>query len=306
MDIRQNTLRIADVSNVCVMGASGLVGRAFCASLEHAGVKVTRYSRTARPGFAHWDPARGEIDRAPLEKADMVVNLAGEGIADKRWTEQRKALLRDSRLQSTGLLARTLTELETPPRAMVNVSAVGFYGDRGQEAVYEESPAGSGFLAELCQAWEAASAPAARAGIRVVIPRFAPVLTPDGGMLGKLLPIFRSGVGGRIGSGEQFMPWIALADAVSLLRFLMASQLRGPVNAVAPEATTNAHFTETLAHRLHRPAMLPVPAFALKAVFGELSQAMLTGANVRPRVLEQAGFRFDYPRLEDALDALRV
>jgi uncharacterized protein len=299
-----DTLRVADVSSVCVMGASGLLGRALCASLEHAGVKVTRYSRSARPGFAHWNPARGEIDRAPLEAADMVVNLAGEGLADKRWSAARKVLLRESRVQSTELLARTIASLPDPPRALVNASAVGFYGDRGEEAVFEDSPVGKGFLAEVCQAWEQATLPAARAGVRVVIPRFGPILTPEGGMLRRLLPLFRSGVGGRIGNGEQFMPWIALTDAVSLMRFLMASQIKGPVNAVAPEATTNAHFTDTLARALHRPAMLPVPAFALKAAFGELSQALLTGANVRPRVLDQAGFRFDYPRLEDALDQM--
>ncbi len=300
-----NSLAAAAISNTCVMGATGLLGRALCASLERAGVAVTRYSRSPRPGFAHWDPARGEIDRAPLERADIVVNLAGEDVAEKRWTPARKQLLRDSRVQSTALLARTLSELSDPPRALVNASAVGYYGDRGEDAVFEDSAPGSGFLPELCQAWEAATAPAARAGIRVVLPRIGLVLTPDGGILRRLLPVFRLGAGGMIGSGEQYMPWIAMPDAVSLLRFLMvATDVRGPVNAVAPEATRNAHFTEVLAKTVHRPAFLPVPGFALKLAFGELGQSLITGANVRPRVLEQVGFRFEYPRLEDALEAL--
>lgn len=287
------------------MGATGMLGRALCAALERAGVRVTRFSRSARPGFAIWDPSRGEIDAKPLATADAVVNLAGEDLADKRWTDKRKQQLRDSRIQSTWLLARTLAGLETPPKVLVNASAVGYYGHRGEEAVYEESPPGRGFLAELCQAWEAAVRPAAERGMRVVTPRFGIVLTPDGGALARLLPIFRAGVGGRLGSGQQFMPWIALQDAVSVVRFLMGAQhVRGAVNTVAPEATTNEHFTETLAHVLHRPAFLPVPNFAIKTVFGELSQALLEGANVRPRVLEQTGFRFDYPRLEDALEAL--
>ncbi|HEX7477833.1 MAG TPA: TIGR01777 family oxidoreductase [Polyangiales bacterium] len=301
----RNSLAAAAVANVCVLGATGMLGRALCASLEQAGVKVTRYSRAERPGFAHWNPDRNELDRAPLERADAVVNLAGEGIADKRWTKARKRVLRESRVHSTALLARTLAELSDPPSVLVNASAVGFYGDRGEEAVYEDSPAGTGFLAELCEQWEQATAPAARAGIRVAIPRIGVVLTPEGGALAKLLPVFRLGLGGNIGSGEQHMPWIALPDAVSVLRFLIVSRdLSGPVNAVAPEATTNEHFTDALARATHRPAFMPVPSLALRAVLGELSEALLEGANVRPRVLEQAGFRFELPRLEDALDAL--
>lgn len=293
------------ISEVCVMGATGVLGRTLCAALERAGIRVTRYSRSARPGFAHWDPARGEIDTEPLLRADAVVNLAGEDIADKRWTEARKQLLRDSRIQSTFLLARTLANLETPPRVLVNASAVGYYGDRGPDAVFEDSPPGTGFLAELCQAWEAATAPAADRGIRVAIARLGVVLTPHGGILARLAPLFRLGVGGRLSTGQQFMPWIAMQDAVSVIRFLISAQtVSGPVNTVAPEATTNQMFTEALANVLHRPAFLPVPRFALKSVFGELSQALLEGANVRPRVLELSGFRFDYPRLEDALEAL--
>lgn len=293
------------ISDVSVMGATGMLGRAMCAALERAGVRVARYSRSARPGFAHWDPQRGEIDLEPLARSQAVVNLSGENLADQRWTEARKQLLRDSRIQSTLLLSRSLAKLETPPRVLLNVSAVGYYGDRGPDAVFEDSRPGRGFLAELCQAWEDATGPAAERGIRVVIPRLGVILSPDGGILARLTPIFRLGLGGRLGSGQQFMPWIALQDAVSVLRFLLgANQMRGPVNCVAPEATTNEVFTETLAHVLRRPAILPVPNFAIKTVFGELSQALLEGANVRPRALELSGFRFDYPRLEDALEAI--
>jgi uncharacterized protein (TIGR01777 family) len=287
------------------MGATGMLGRQLCAALERAGVRVTRYSRSSRPGFAHWDPARGVIDAEPLSRVDAVVNLSGENIADQRWTDARKKVLRDSRVQSTFLLARTLAGLSKPPRVLLNISATGYYGDRGLDAVFEDSRPGTGFLAELCQAWEDATAPAAERGMRVVIPRMGVVLTQDGGMLAKLTPIFKLGIGGRLGSGQQFLSWIAMQDAVSVLRFLLgAQQISGPVNCVAPEATTNETFTETLAHVLRRPAFLPVPNFAIKTVFGELSEALLEGANVRPRVLELSGFRFDYPRLEDALEAI--
>jgi uncharacterized protein len=214
-------------------------------------------------------------------------------------------VLRESRVASTQLLARTICELPQPPSVWVNASAVGYYGNRGADAVHEHSPAGHGFLAELCQAWEAATAPAAQRGVRVVIPRFGVVLSADGGALARMLPVFRLGLGGRLGSGQQFMPWISLTDAVSVIRFLLgASQVSGPVNTVAPEATTNQEFTEVLGRALHRPALVAVPNFALRGVLGELSQVVLEGANVRPRVLEHVGFRFDYPRLEDALEAL--
>ena len=287
------------------MGATGLLGRALCASLERAGIEVQRYSRGTRPGFVHWDPESGELDAANFDGVDAVVNLAGEDIAERRWTPERKQVLRDSRVLSTQLLAARLAELETPPRVLVNASAVGFYGHRGEDAVYEESPPGTGFLPELCQAWEQATAPAAARGIRVVLARFGIVLTTEGGALAKMLPAFRMGLGGRFGSGQQFMPWIAMTDAVSVIRFLMSAQeISGPVNCVAPEATTNEQFVETLSFVVHRPAWFTVPNFALRTALGELSQILLEGANVRPRVLEQAGFRFDYPRLEDALEAI--
>lgn len=290
---------------VCVTGASGLLGRALCAALAQSGAVVSRYSRSARPGFAKWDPVSGEMDTEPLANADAVINLAGEDMAGARWSQARKSLLRESRVASTQLLARKLAELPQPPKVLISASAVGFYGHRGPDAVSEQSPAGTGFLPELCQAWEAATQPAAQRGMRVALLRFGIVLSADGGALARMLPVFKLGLGGRLGSGSQFMPWIALADAVSVIRFAIgAKDLSGPVNTVAPEATTNEEFTETLGRTLHRPTLLAVPQFALKTMLGELSQMLLEGANVRPRVLEQAGFRFDYPRLEDALEAL--
>jgi uncharacterized protein (TIGR01777 family) len=293
------------LAKVCVMGATGFLGRALCAALERSGTTVHRYSRSARPGFASWDPASGAIETEPLEAADAVVNLAGEDIAGARWTAQRKKVLRDSRVGSTQLLVQALGKLKTPPKVLINASAVGFYGHRGQDAVTENSPVGTGFLAELCQAWEAAAMQATAHGVRVVIPRFGIVLSKDGGALSRMLPAFKLGVAGRLGSGQQFMSWISLLDAVSVIRFLIsASEINGAVNAVAPEPVTNEDFTEVLGRIVRRPTLLPVPVFALKAALGELSQVLLEGANVRPRVLEHAGFRFDYPRLEDALETL--
>lgn len=293
------------LSSVCVMGASGLLGRSLCVSLEKSGVTVHRYSRSSRPGFVSWDPNSGKIDLEPLEGADVVVNLAGEDIAGARWNAERKRALRESRIASTQLLVQALGMLKRPPSVLINASAVGYYGHRGQDAVSEISPAGTGFLAELCQAWEATALQATAYGVRVVLPRFGVVLSKDGGALARMLPAFKLGVAGKLGSGRQFMSWISLPDAVSVLRFLMsASDIQGPVNAVAPEPITNEEFTETLGRVVRRPTLLTVPNFALKAALGELSQALLEGANVRPRVLEQAGFRFDFPRLEDALEWL--
>jgi uncharacterized protein (TIGR01777 family) len=292
------------------MGASGLIGTALVARELRAGLRVTAFSRTQHknsPGMGYWNPDAGEIERERLDGADAVINLAGENLAAGRWTAARKRRLWDSRVHSTALLAKTLTELERPPHVWVNASAVGYYGNRPDDAIYEEDAPGTGFLAELCQAWEAATAPAQAAGIRVVWMRFAPVLTPQGGALAKMLPLFRLGAGGRLGSGEQPMPWIALADAVGAARFAARHpDVSGPVNAVAPEAITNEQFTEALGNVLSRPTVLPVPAFALKAVVGaELAQqALLTGANVRPRKLEVAGYRFEYPRIDDALEAM--
>jgi uncharacterized protein len=298
------------IARVCIFGATGMLGTALLAALHRDGASAVSFSRSrkeGRPGFAHWDPDAGTIDSARLRGADAVVNLAGENIAGARWTKARKQRLVDSRVRTTELIARTLCELDDRPKVWINASAVGYYGDRGDDAVYEDSPPGSGFLAELCQAWEAATEPAAQVGLRVVRMRFGVVLARAGGALGSMLAPFKLGLGGRLGSGEQRMPWISLSDAANVMRFAMRHpDLAGPVNAVAPESVTNRQFTETLARVLHRPAAIPVPAFALKAAIGsELAQqVLLTGANVRPRKLEIAGYRFEYPRLDDALEAM--
>jgi uncharacterized protein (TIGR01777 family) len=295
---------------VCVFGATGLLGTALIAALHKAGHTVTAFSRTRhddRPGFAHWDPQAGTIDAARLHGADAVVSFAGESLGEGRWTKARKQQLIDSRVASTDLLARTLSALPVRPAVFVNASAVGYYGDCGDDAVYEDSPRGKGFLAELVERWEQATEPAREAGIRVVLPRMGVVLARDGGALPRMMTPFKLGVGGRLGSGRQRMPWIALPDAVGAITFAMRhAELSGPVNVVAPEGISNALFTENLAAALHRPAAIPVPAFALKAALGAemATELLLTGANVRPRKLEVAGYRFELPRLEDALHAI--
>lgn len=291
------------------MGASGLIGTALTSGLHRSGIAVTAFSRKRhgdRPGVGHWNPETGAIDAERL-RADAVVNLAGSNLGEGRWTEARKRTFRSSRVDATSLLCRTLASLDRPPPVLINASAVGYYGDCGDEAVFEDSPPGQGFLAELCQAWEAATEPAKAAGIRVVNLRLGVVLTRDGGALQKMLVPFRLGLGGRLGSGEQRMPWIALADAVSATWFaLRNAELSGPVNAVAPESVTNEQFTDTLAAVLGRSTFLPVPGFALRAVLGgEMARELLLGgANVRPKRLEETGFRFEYPRLHDALEAI--
>lgn len=300
------------ISRACVMGATGLVGTALCRSLRELGVAVTAYSRGHVSGDlerAHWDPEHGEIDVAPLGQADVVINLAGESLMGGRWTAHRKAALTRSRVHSTALLARTLCQLEgARPRVLINASAVGYYGDRGEDAVYETSEAGEGFLAELCQQWEAAAVPVTECGIRLVQARISMILSPQGGALAALLPIFRTGVGGRLGSGQQYFPWITLQDTVRALRFLMvAEEISGPVNLVAPEPTRNEQFVQALGEALGRPTVIPVPRFALRMALGEAAdEVLLVGANARPAVLEREGFRFDYPRLEDALAALLI
>lgn len=294
-----------------MFGASGLVGRKLVPQLEREGVRVTRYARgvrsaTPEPNVAYWDPPSGPIDLSPLERADAVINLAGESLADGLWTKGRKRRLWSSRVQSTELLCRAIAELSHKPAVLVNASAVGYYGHRELEEVREGSQRGGGFLAELAEAWEAATQPAQAAGVRVVMLRFGVVLAPEGGALAKMLPVFRKGFGGRMGDGTQAMPWISLPDAIGVIRFAIACrELSGPVNAVAPEIVTNAQLTDSLARVLGKPARLPVPAFVLRATLGELAQeTLLMSARVRPHKLEVAGYRFEYPRLEDALITL--
>jgi uncharacterized protein (TIGR01777 family) len=250
-----------------------------------------------------WDPAAGSIDAAALEGFDAVVHLSGQNIAGGRWTAKFKQKLRDSRLDSTGLLARTLAGLQRRPAVLICASAIGFYGDRGQEVLTEESAAGTGFLPELCQAWEAAAAPARDAGVRVVHPRIGVVLSPRGGALKPMLTPFKLGLGGIVGTGRQFWSWISLDDLLGVIEHCIADPgMAGPVNAVAPHPVTNREFTKTLGVVLHRPTLLPVPALVVSAAFGEMGRTLLLGSSrVSPAKLEAAGFSFRHPDLEGAL-----
>jgi uncharacterized protein len=293
---------------VLISGASGLIGSALAPALAEAGHTIVRLGRSEpKPGAAEvrWDPMSGTLDLASLEAlggADAVVHLAGESVAAKRWTPEQKARIRDSRVKGTRLLSEALTRLANPPRVLASASAIGYYGDRGDEVLREDSPPGSDFLAEVCKAWEAATEPAARAGIRVVNHRFGLVLSPDGGVLKTMLGPFRMGVGGPLGSGKQWMSWIALDDVVGAIRHgLSAEGLQGPVNTVAPNPVTNAEFSRVLGRVLSRPAAFPVPEFALRLALGEMADAALGSQRVEPARLKETGYKFRYPELEAAL-----
>jgi len=290
---------------IAVTGAGGLVGRTLVAFLStggHTVLPVVR--RAARPGEIAWD-GRSRLDRAALEGADAVVHLAGENIAAGRWTRARRRRIRESRLAGTALIARTLAELRRPPRVLVAAAAIGIYGDRGDAVVDDASLPGppGRFLGDLCREWEAAAEPARRAGIRVCHPRFGAVLSPAGGALAKMLPVFRAGLGGPLGGGRQWMAWLSAEDAAGALHHaLFTDALDGPFNATAPAPVTNAEFTATLGRVLHRPAVLPVPAAALRLAFGAMAdETILASARVVPSRLLASGYAFRHPALEDAL-----
>jgi hypothetical protein len=291
---------------VLVSGSSGLVGRTLLPHLGAAGHEVVRLVRRPPPlGPLEiaWDPAAGRLDSAALEGFDAAVHLSGESIAAGRWTEARRRVLRDSRILTTRLLAEALAHAARRPRVLVVASATGYYGGRGDAVLDESAPPGAGFLATLCRDWEAAAAPATEAGIRVVHLRTGVVLSGAGGALPALLPLFRLGLGGPLGSGRQFFPWIALDDLVRVVDFAIGDEaLHGPVNATAPGEVTNAGFTRVLARVLRRPAFLPAPAFALRLVLGEFaSEGLLSSQRVVPRRLLDAGFAFRHPELDGAL-----
>jgi len=304
---------------VAITGATGLIGLALVQSLRADGHAVQRLVRPgsqapAEPNDLHWDPEKGVVDAKALDGIDAVVHLAGEPIAE-RWTAEHKQRVRDSRVTGTAVLSTALAGLTRPPRVMLSASAMGYYGDGEARRLDEASPAGDGFLASVAVEWEAAATPAADAGIRVVHPRFGVVLSPDGGMLERLLTPFRLGAGGKLGNGTQWLSWIALDDAVRALRFLLAleseqgdvraADIRGPVNLTAPNPVTNADFSHTLAHVLGRPALATVPAFALRLMFGEMADAMLlAGQRVMPTRLLASGFTFSWPELDGALRAM--
>lgn len=300
---------------VLVSGATGLIGRALIPFLTTQGHEVVRLVRR-EPGmlflpeggaFPHepwWDPTTGEIELGRAGRIDAVVHLAGAGVADARWTDARRRVLRDSRIAGTRLLAEALARLPEPPAVVIGASGVGYYGDSGDAWVDESGAAGRGFLAELCREWEAAWAPLDGARTRRVLLRTGLVLTPAGGALGRMAPVFSLGLGGRIGSGRQWCPWISIDDLVGVIGHALVSPgLAGPVNAVAPEPVTNAEFARTLGEVLRRPAMLPAPVWALRLAFGRglADEALLTGQRARPAALARDGHRFRHEKLETAL-----
>jgi len=290
-----------------VSGASGLLGSALLPALRAAGwIPRPLVRRAAAAGEVQWDPAVGTLDLTALEGVTAAVHLAGESIAAGRWTAEAKRRIRDSRVQGTRLLAESLARLRVRPRVLVSASAVGIYGDRGETPLDETSELGTDFLARVGQEWEAAAEPAAAAGIRVIHLRFGIVLSREGGALARMLTPFRMGVGGPLGSGRQWMSWIAIDDAVgAVLEALRNDAARGPINAVAPEPVRNAEFAARLGEAIHRPALLPAPAFALRALFGEMADgALLASQRALPARLTALGYRFKYPTLPEALEAI--
>jgi uncharacterized protein (TIGR01777 family) len=303
-DLARHAAVASSPLRIAVTGASGLVGSQLAAFLTTGGHTVLPLVRRAprpRSDEIAWDPARGEIDAARLDGVDAVVHLAGEPVA-ARWTDAHKARVRASRVDGTRLLATTLARLASPPRVLVSASAIGFYGDRGDEPLDERSAPGTGFLAEVCREWEAATEPAAAAGIRVVHPRIGVVLAGQGGALATMATPFRLGLGGVVGDGSQMMSWIALDDLVGALHHLLFADVHGPVNATAPEPVSNATFVQTLGAVLRRPTMVPMPARAARLLFGDMGEALLlAGARVLPRALLASGFRFLHADLASAM-----
>jgi uncharacterized protein (TIGR01777 family) len=302
--------------NLLVTGSSGLIGTALLERLrqagggeEHSVVRLVRGDAGTAPGTTDvsWSPAQGQIDVAGLERAgpfDGVVHLAGAGIGDRRWSPARKAVILESRTDSTRLLVDTLLRMSDRPPVLVSASAVGFYGNRGDEELTESSTSGEGFLAEICRAWEAAARPAADAGIRTVLLRTGIVLSRHGGAWGKQLPLFRIGLGGRLGPGDQYRSWITLEDEVgAILHCLADDRVSGPVNATAPAPATDAELAKVIGSVLHRPTVLAVPAVALRLALGSemAEELILAGQRVLPAALEASGYAFAHPELEAAV-----
>jgi len=293
---------------VLLSGASGLIGSALAPALTESGHRITRLVRSepnTAAGEVFWDPQAGQLELGPLEGTDAAVHLAGETIAG-RWTADKKARIWESRVKSTLLLAESLGRLKSPLQVFLSASAVGYYGDRGEELLNEESAPGKGFLADVCRNWESAAAVIEPLGIRTVQLRTGVLLSPHGGALQRMLPAFRMGVGGRLGSGRQYMSWIAMDDLIGIILHLLATpSLRGPVNAVAPNPVTNREFTKTLGRVLHRPTICPAPAFAIRLGLGEMGQELLLASTrVEPAKLNASGYAFQHPHLEGALRSL--
>ena len=285
---------------VLVTGSHGLIGSYIVPSLAAQGHQVVRLARTqTSPNQLFWDPVAGKIEKSLLEGFDAVLHLAGENIATGSWTAAKKAKIRASRVEGTMFLCQTLAGLETPPEVLISASAIGYYGDRGDEVLTEDSPSGEGFLAEVCREWEASTQVAQRKGIRTAILRIGAVLSPQGGALSKMLPPFQMGAGGRLGSGKQYMSWIALEDLAGIAQHVLEhKELSGPINAVAPYPVMNEQFTAALGTSLHRPTIFPVPRMVAHLVLGEMADEVLfASARVLPEKLLASGYSFSQPDL---------
>jgi hypothetical protein len=290
---------------IAISGASGLIGPALMSAFESDGHEVLRLVRRepAGPGEVAWDPAQGDIDAAALQGVDAIVNLSGATIGE-RWTDARRREILDSRVQATELLARTAAQLDARPSLLVTAGGIGIYGDRGDEILTESSELGSGFLAEVAKAHEAAAEPAREAGVRVLAYRQGIVLSRKGGALQKMLTPFKLGLGGRVGSGRQYWSWVSLEDVVAAYRFALASDLAGGVNLTSPNPVTSAQFTKALGRALGRPTVFPLPAVAVRTLFGEMGEGtLLEGQRALPARLLDAGFEFTYPEIDDAMRA---
>ncbi|MEU7413052.1 MULTISPECIES: TIGR01777 family oxidoreductase [Streptomyces] len=293
-------------SRIAVAGASGLIGSALVRSLAADGHEVVRLVRHAPRGAdeVHWDPGRQYVDAAGLAGCDVVVNLAGAGVGDRRWTPEYKRLLRDSRVLGTTALAEAAASLPRPPRAFLNGSAIGFYGETGDRVTDEDAPPGDGFLSRLCVEWEEAAAPVAEAGVRTVFLRTGLVVARDGGAWGRLFPLFRAGLGGRLGDGRQYWSYIALHDEVAAIRHLIDGEtLSGPFNLTAPQPLPNREITAAMGRVLHRPTVFSVPAAVLRTTLGEMAGDVLGSQRVVPKRLLESGFRFAFPGIDEAIRA---
>ena len=291
---------------VLVSGSTGLIGSELTSHLARKGVEIGRLVRaksSSPDSQILWNPVARVIDLKGLQGFDAVVHLAGDPIAQGRWTPEKKARIRDSRVKGTRFLAESVARLSKPPKAFLCASAIGFYGNRGDETLTEESSPGTGFLPEVGQQWEQACQPAAQANIRIVHLRFGIVLSSKGGALKMMLPPFQFGLGGRLGSGKQWMSWVSLPDVAGAISHALGNEsLRGPVNVVSPNPVTNLQFTESLGRAIHRPTVFPVPAFAVRLLFGEMGDELLLGSTrVEPKRLKGTGYRFRHPELEPAL-----
>jgi uncharacterized protein (TIGR01777 family) len=291
--------------NILISGASGLIGKALTSYLRAQGHLVHILSRNDSGAVMTWQPEKNQITLDPNVTLDAVINLNGVNIGDKPWSKQRKLDIVNSRIDSTRLLAETCAALPKPPSVFINASAIGFYGDSGSTVVDESSPAGDNFLTEIVTTWEDAAKPAVRANIRTVFIRSGVVLSKEAGALQKMLLPFKLGLGGRVGSGEQYMSWISLEDEVRAIDFILNNaDINGPVNLTSPNAVTNAEFTQTLARCLNRASLLPMPEFIIKLLFGEMGELLLLGgANVKPTALLNKGFQFNHADLAQAFNA---